>query len=140
MVNQLSVFVENRSGAIMEVTQILSDAGINLRAMSIADASDFGIARMIVDKPEAASALLNENGITSTLSSVIGVEIDDTPGAFHKIITSFYQAEVRIEYTYAFLSQSTGRAYAIVRVDNTEKALESLKKSGHHLLDSSELA
>lgn len=139
MVNQLSVFVENRNGAIMEVAKLLSDAGINLRAMSIADASDFGIARMIVDKPEAATSLLNENGITSTLSSVIGVEIEDTPGAFYKILTAFYQAEVMIEYTYAFLSRSTGKAYAIVRADNPEEAMDALKKSGHHVLDPKEL-
>ena len=139
MVNQLSVFVENRNGAIMEVTQILSDAGLNLRAMSIADANDFGIARMIVDKPEAACALLNRNGITSTISSVIGVEIEDIPGAFHKMLTAFYKADVRIEYTYAFLSQSTGKAYAIVRVDDVDRAMESLRNSGHHILDPKEL-
>lgn len=139
MVKQLSVFVENRNGAIMEVTRILSEAGINLRAMSIADASDFGIARMIADKPEEASALLKKNGIVSTLSDIIGVEIQDTPGAFHSIVTAFSRADVRIEYTYAFLSPSTGKAFAIVRVDDTEKALASLKDSGHHLLTPDEL-
>jgi len=139
MINQLSVFVENRNGAIMEVTGILCGSGIDLRAMSIADSRDFGVVRLLVDRPEAARDLLKENGITSTLTPVIGVEVPDRPGTFHKMLTALYEAEIMVEYTYAFVAPETGTAYAILRVPDVDLAAKAITGVGMRLLQDEEV-
>lgn len=139
MVNQLSVFVENRNGAIMEVTGILCGGGIDLRAMSIADSREFGVVRLLVDKPEEALALLKGTGITAVLTPVIGVEVQDQPGTFHKMLTALFEAEIMVEYTYAFLAPETGTAYAILHVPDVDKAADAITGVGMRLLQDEEV-
>ena len=139
MVNQLSVFVENRNGAIMEVTGILCGSGIDLRAMSIAESRDFGVVRLLVDKPEEAWTLLKKNGITCALTPVIGVAVPDQPGTFHKMLTALYDAKIIVEYTYAFVAPETGTAYVILRVPDVDLAAKAITGAGMRLLQDEEV-
>ena len=136
---QIAVFVENRNGAIMEVTEILKDNGINIRALSIADTAEFGVIRLIVDKEELALEKLREHGFIVNLTDVIAIRIDDVPGAFHKVLVALYEAEIMIEYSYAFLSPADRGAYVVLRVQNEDRALASLEKNGITIVNSLEL-
>ena len=102
-VKQISVFVENQAGLLSEVTTLLADNGINLRALSIADTSDFGILRIIVEDVEKAAQILQENGNTYTVTPVLAVKMDDKAGGLAKILKVLADAEIFLEYAYAFL-------------------------------------
>lgn len=123
---QLSVFVENRVGAISEVTGILADKGVDIRALCIADTSDFGIMRMIVSDCEYAAQSLRGSGFIVNLTDVIAVETDNKPGAFHNVLTVLAQAGVFVEYSYAFLSSSEGKAHFIIKTNDTDMAEKAL--------------
>jgi len=129
MINQISVFVENKPGRLAAVTEVLSKHNINIRAFTIADAGDFGIIRMVVDKTEEAYEALKQAGFTVRLTNVLAVEVEDKPGALHRIAKALGDAGVNIDYVYAFTSEKH-RALIIFRVDNRDKAMEVLEKLG----------
>lgn len=129
-IKQLSVFIENKKGRLAEITRVLSDNKIDIRAISVADTSDFGILRIIVDKPEDAMASLKNNGMTVSLSEVIVVSVSDTPGEFADVVEVLSNENIGIEYVYAFMSREKGKAFVIVRADNAEKAAEVLVANG----------
>lgn len=131
---QISIFVENRNGAIMDVTRALKDADINIRALSIADTADFGIVRLIVDKTDEALRVLRERGMTVGETDVIAVSVGDTPGSFHEALTALYDGEIMIEYSYAFVAPVGGGATVILRCREQEKALELLREKGLRVL------
>ena len=138
-IQQLSIFVENKSGRLAEITEILGQAGVDIRAISAADTSDFGILRLNGDKPkEAVEALLAAN-LTVSLTSVIAVGIDDKPGEFAKAMRVLADGEIGVEYMYAFISRDKGKAYVILRVLESDKAVECLKASGISLLNAEEI-
>ena len=126
---QISVFLENVSGRLADVTALLAENNINLRAMSIADTTDFGILRMVADKPEAAVDALKAAGFTARVTEVIGVAVKDHPGALARIAALFHEAKIGIEYLYASLDGQE-MAVIILKVTDLAKGLELLEKSG----------
>ena len=135
IIKQISIFVENKAGRLAEITETIAKAGIDIRALSIADTTDFGILRLIVDKPEAAALTLKEAGLTVSITNVIAVGIDDTPGAFSVPMRILADAGIDVEYMYAFISRDTQKAYVILRVADNDVAAKALLDKGVALLD-----
>jgi hypothetical protein len=129
-IRQISVFLENTTGRLCEVTQTLAKAGINLRAISIADTADFGILRLIADKTDAAINVLTAAGFTTRQTNVAAVEIDDKPGSLAALMELFRNSEINIEYLYASLEGSDDKAVVIFKLENHEKGFEILEKNG----------
>ncbi len=135
-VNQLSVFLENKSGRLAKVTRVLGERDINIRALSIADTTDFGILRLIVNKPEEAHDLLKSEGFVVTQTEVIAVCIPDKPGGLAGVLAILEEAEINIEYLYAFVGNTnTKNALVIFRVEDCDKAVEVLKDKGVRVVD-----
>ncbi len=127
-VTQISVFLENRPGRLANLLQVLSAAHINLRALSLADTADFGIARIIVDDTAAAMAAIRRAGLTAATTEVLRVEVPDVPGALeHAIAVPLAQADINIEYLYAHSERPTAKAEVIMKVDQLGKAEQVLK-------------
>ena len=121
-IKQLSVFVENKLGRASAILDILAKNNINIRALSIAEASEFGILRMIVDDSEKAKELLRESGIVVKTNNVLAAPIDDTPGGLLKLLDSLKDNGVNVEYLYAFVAREGDHAQVVLRVDDTDKA------------------
>ena len=128
-IDQISVFLENKSGRLADVTKALADGMINLRAMTIADTADFGILRLIVNDPDKASKILEDNGFTVRITKVIGIEIEDKPGGLHKIMETFKNSGVNIEYLYASLESKNNKAVVIFKVEDVKLGLEIVEKN-----------
>ncbi|MDS1030473.1 ACT domain-containing protein [Bacillota bacterium LX-D] len=133
-IKQISVFLENKSGRLASVTKTLAQNNINIRALSIADTSDFGILRLIVDQPEFAYQKLKANGFTVSETEVIGVAMPDEPGGLAKVLQELEESEINIEYLYAFLSKSHENALVIFRVENIDEAIVKLTDKGLKVL------
>ena len=138
-VKQLSVFLENRPGRMAEITALLADHGIDIRAVTISDTTEFGILRIIVSAPEEAEALLKDAGYTVMLSDVIAVDMEDTPGSLAVIMDCLWKAGISVEYLYAFLSKSYKKASVILRVDKPEEALIVLQTQGLSILSGTDI-
>ncbi|MDD2388337.1 MAG: ACT domain-containing protein [Desulfobacterales bacterium] len=138
-VQQISIFLENKSGRLADVTSILTEAGINIRALSLADTSDFGVLRMIVDDTKKAETFLKNRGFTVGKTDVVAVEVEDKPGGLHKIMETFQQTEINIEYMYAFVQQSGNNAVIIFRFDNIDEAIHILTENGIRVIDGKSL-
>lgn len=138
-VEQISVFLENRAGRLSDVTRTLAEAGINIRALSLADTSDFGILRLIVTDHEKAKKVLKENGFTVGRTTVVPVEVMDTPGGLHTILDVLSSNQINVEYMYAFVQQSGKNAVLIFRFDRTDQAIEVLQKNGVKIISGDEL-
>jgi len=138
-VRQLSIFLENRSGRLAEVTEILGEASINIRALSLADTSDFGILRVIVDDPDKALRILEENGFTVTGTDVLAVEVEDKPGGLARVLKLLEEEEVNVEYMYAFMEKLTDHALLIFRIEDIEGAIEICRKHGIKILSEKEV-
>lgn len=136
---QISIFLENRAGRLAEVTKVLSDASINIRALSLADTSDFGILRLIVDDFEKAKTVLKENGFTVGKTNVVAVEVPDQPGGLHKLLGILNAKGINVEYMYAFVTQSGKNALMIFRFDRTDQAIETLKEENIKIVPGKEL-
>ena len=135
-IKQISVFLENTTGRLSEVTATLADAQINLRAISIADTADFGILRLIVDKIDKAIDALVAAGFTTRQTDVAAVEIDDKPGSLAKLMDLFKVHKVNIEYLYASLEGQGGKAIVIFKLGDHEKGLKILSENGYKTADS----
>ncbi|MDD5476460.1 MAG: ACT domain-containing protein [Syntrophales bacterium] len=133
-VDQISIFLENKPGGLEEVTRVLRDAGINIRALSLADTSDFGILRLIVNDTDSAEKALQGNGFTVRRTAVVAVEVPDRPGGFHGIMEALSEKGVNVEYTYAFVERSGENAIIIFRFDRTDEAIEILQNKGFNIL------
>lgn len=138
-VDQLSIFLENRAGRLAEVTRILSEAGVNIRALSLADTSDFGILRLIVSDFDKAKNRLKEEGFTVGRTSVVAVEVTDEPGGLHNILSMLQNAGINVEYMYAFVQQSGDSAVLIFRFDRTDQGIELLQKNGINIVPGEKL-
>ena len=134
-IKQISVFVENKEGRLAEITETIAKAGVDIRALSIADTTDFGILRLIVDKPQETEKVLKEAGFTVSVTNVIAVGIDDVPGGFAKPMRVLANAHIDVEYMYAFISRDTKKAYVILRVNDNDTAIKALEEAGTVLLD-----
>ncbi len=135
-VKQISVFLENTKGRLAEVTKVLADGGINLRAMTIADTADFGILRLIVDREEKALELLEKKGFTAKETEVIGVEVADEPGGLAKILDLFEKSGLNIEYLYVTLEKKGAGAVVIFKLDNVALGKNVIKENGLRTVDS----
>jgi len=139
LVKQISIFLENRVGRLQEVTGVLADADINIRALSLADTSDFGILRLIVDRPDEAQKALQDGGFTVKENEVIAAEVEDRPGGLAKVLGAFSRAAISLEYMYAFVERKADNAVMIFRVENNARAIKSLQDAGVSLLADSEV-
>ena len=133
-VEQISIFLENKSGRLAEVTRLLGEGGINIRALTLADTSDFGILRLIVNDNARALDILKKAGFTVGKTEVVAVEAPDRPGGLADILEQFGKAGTNVEYMYAFVEKSGDDAVVIFRFDNPEQAVELLQKSGVNIL------
>lgn len=129
-VEQISVFLENKSGRISEVTGILTEAGVNIRALSLADTSDFGVLRLIVDNNEKAEEALKQHNFTVGKTFVAAVEVEDRPGGLHRILNILTQANINVEYMYAFVQPNSSNAVMIFRFEKLEEAIKILQENG----------
>jgi hypothetical protein len=133
-VEQISIFIENKFGRLAEVTRILGDAGINIRTLSLADTSDFGILRLIVNDTEKAKNVLKERGFTVSKTEVIAVEIPDRPGGLADLLLALDKDGINVEYMYAFVERRGENAVMIFRFDETQKAIDTLSSKGFNVL------
>lgn len=131
---QISIFIENKSGRLAEVTRVLGQGNINIRALSLADTSDFGILRLIVDQPDQAQALLKEQGFTVNKTHVVAVEVPDQPGGLATILNVLEDNHINVEYMYAFVERCQDNAVIIFRFDAIEAAINALTGAGMHVL------
>ncbi|MGC8764592.1 MAG: ACT domain-containing protein [Brevinematia bacterium] len=139
MVKQVSVFLENKAGRLYDVCDLLGRNNINIRALSVADTSDFGILRLIVNEPDLAISILKDNKFTVSSTDVIAIEIDDKPGGLAEILKIFNENSINVEYMYAFLAKIPNKAILIFRFDNPDDVLEKLKKNNVKTISSAEL-
>ena len=138
-VEQISVFLENKAGRLEEVTRILAEANINIRALSLADTSDFGILRLIVNDNNKAKEELKKAGFAVAKTEVVAVEVSDQPGGLHHILRILKKANVNVEYMYAFVQQNGAHAVLIFRFDNLGEALRILKDNDVRVIQGEKL-
>ncbi len=139
-VKQISVFIENRPGALYEVTTVLAEAGIDMRAFSLAETNEFGIARIIVNDVYKATTVLKEAGFVQIISEAIAVAVPDVPGGLNHIMSLMAEANVNVEYMYCFLGGKSGKAYMICKVSDVKAASAILTSHGAQLADQEELS
>jgi hypothetical protein len=138
-VKQLSIFLENKPGRLAEVTRIFEDGRINIRALALADTSEFGILRVIVNDSETAQRLLKERGYTVGVTEVVAVEVEDRPGGLHRILAALSEGRINVEYMYAFVRQSGRNAVLIFRFDDVAAAVKRLAAEGMRIIDGQDL-
>ena len=138
-IKQLTVFVPNRKGTIVEVTDILSKNNINMRALSIAETEDFGILRLIVNDEKAAEKVLSEQNYLIKVVDVVGVKIGDEPGKLTEALDVLDKADINVEYLYAFMARTEKHAYVVLRVENNKEAEINLEKAGFHLITEADI-
>ena len=138
-VSQLSVFIENKSGRLADVTRSLANADINIRALSIADTIDYGLLRLIVNDPIAARNALSGAGFTVTLTEVLAIEVPDKPGGLAGIIDILAGAGINIEYMYAFVGTSGENAIVVFRIERLDEAIPTLQQKGVRIMTGDEL-
>ena len=131
---QLTVFVENKQGSVVPVTDALADHYINIRALSIAETEGFGILRLIVDNEAVAEEVLMQAGYLIKITEVVGVKIGDAPGKLSAALKVLKEAGINMEYLYAFMARTERHAYVVLRVENNADAEAALEKAGFHLI------
>ena len=137
--NQISVFVENRPGRVQTIAKSLSDNGINIRALSLADTTDFGVLRIIVDDTDKACEVIRAQGIVAKVTNVIAVYVDDRTGGLASVLASIADAGIDIKYMYVFLGRLEGKALTIMKVDDDAKAEQVLREHGIEIAGIDEL-
>ncbi len=138
-IKQISVFMENRPGRLAEITRVLAKNNIDMRAINIADTTDFGILRMIVSEPDRAEKVLRDNNMTASITDVIAISIDDKIGSFSDVMSILEQGNISVEYIYSFIGEKSAKAGIVIRTNNGEKALELFEKNGVNILSPADL-
>ncbi|MBE6609752.1 MAG: ACT domain-containing protein [Ruminococcaceae bacterium] len=136
---QISVFIENKPGTMVKITEALGNVGIDIRAASLADTQDFGILRLIVDDADKAKKALTEIGCVTSVNDVIAAEVSDEPGAMTALLNQTASTGLNIEYMYAFISPKTHKVYIVLRIKDVEKAVKVLSEAGIALADESDI-
>lgn len=131
---QLTIFVENKQGTLVDITDILAKNNVNMRALSIADTEDFGILRLIVDNNDVATKALQDAGYLIKMTDVVGVKIGDQPGKLSKALEVLDEAEINMEYLYAFMARTEKHAYVVLRVADNDAAEKALENAGFHMI------
>jgi len=134
-VEQISIFLENKAGRLAEVTRVLSETGVNIRALSLADTSDFGILRLIVNDNDKAKKVLKEHGFTVGKTDVVAVEVEDRPGGLSHILDVLSKKNINVEYMYAFVQHSGKDAVIIFRFDDIDAAIKLLQENNVRVLE-----
>jgi hypothetical protein len=129
-INQISVFLDNRKGRLFEVCSLLGKHKINIRALNVAEAEDFGVLRMVVDEPAKALKLLKDSQFVANLTEIVAVEVEDRPGGLAEILRLINLHEINIEYMYGFVEKKSDKALMVFRFDNPDKAIVTLTKNG----------
>lgn len=137
---QISVFLENKKGRLWKALHVMSQANINIRALSIADTSEFGILRMIVPEPEKAQKILEENNFVVKVNEVIAIEVPDEPGGLDKILETLTLEDINVEYLYAFVEKKGEKAIVVLRTEDVEAGMNVLKNKGVNILSAEEIA
>ena len=138
-IKQLTVFIQNKKGTVVSVTDILSKNNINLRALSIAETQDFGILRLIVNDEKAAEAVLTENGYLIKVFDVVGVKIGDEPGKLTAALDVLDKADINVEYLYAFMARTEKHAYVVLRVEDNAVAEKVLTDAGFKMISEADI-
>ena len=138
-INQLSIFVENKAGTVAKITKSIADAGVSIRALSVADTLEFGILRLIVSDVEKAKEALHENDCVVSITKVIGVEIPDVAGGLSSVLELMSVNNINVEYLYAFITISGQHAYVVLRVEDNDKAAKILKENGVKLVTQADI-
>ncbi|MCD6221097.1 ACT domain-containing protein [bacterium] len=139
MITQLSIFLENRLGRLLEVVSLLGENNINIRALSLADKANYGILRIIVDKRKQAAGILKGNNFSVNETDVIAAEVDDKPGGLASVLKIFVENGINVEYMYAFVEKTGEKALVVFRVENPGKGEEILKKNNIKVLNENEI-
>lgn len=134
-IRQLSVFVENKAGSLCEITNILAEHGVDLRSMCVADTSDYGIIRIIADNPDEARNILANAGHIANVREVTAFAVPDVPGGLSRVLALLEKNGIDIEYLYALVTRNVGKAYAVARTSDHERAESILAENGIELLD-----
>lgn len=138
-IKQISVFLENRKGRLSKAMNVLSNAGVNIRALSIADTSEFGILRMIVPEPELAEEKLAENNFVVKVNEIIAVEVSDEPGGLDTVLGLLNNANVNVEYLYAFVEKKINKAIVVIRTEDLDASIKVLEEGGVTILSAEEI-
>ena len=139
MVKQISIFVSNEKGGMSRITKILADNKIDIRALSIADTADYGVLRLIVDRPDDALFCLKQQGVTASLTDVLAVSVPDVPGGLYSIMQALTDGGIDIDYIYAFLHPKKDQACVIIRAEEDKKAVEALASHGVSVIESGDI-
>lgn len=138
-IKQLSIFVENKFGRVSDICNVLADNGFNMSAFSLADTSEFGVARIIVDRPEQAKKVLSESGVIVKITEVLAVAIDDKPGGLAYVLSLLKDGGVSVEYLYAFMPKMKQHAMVVMKVNNAEVAQSIFSHNGISTADNSDI-
>ena len=138
-IKQLTVFVQNKKGTVVSVTDIPAKNDLNIRALSIAETEEFGILRLIVDNETAATKILEENGYLIKTIDVVGVKIGDKPGALTAALNVLDKANINVEYLYAFMARTEKHAYVVLRVEDNDAVESALESAGLHLISNEDI-
>ena len=138
-IKQLTVFIQNKKGTVVSVTDILAKSNVNLRALSIAETQDFGILRLIVNDQETAVKVLEENGYLIKVIDVIGVKIGDAPGKLTAALDVLDKADINVEYLYAFMARTEKHAYVVLRVEDNAVAEAALTSAGFKMISEADI-
>ena len=138
-IHQISVFLENRTGQLAEITRLLAEANVDIRAISIAETADYGLARMIVDDSHKASAILLQHGDILSMTPVWAVEVPDRPAGLAELLEILADAHVDVEYMYSLFTHRDGYAYMVMRVSDDPRFLDALGKRGIRIMSKDDL-
>ena len=136
---QLNIFVENKQGALVAITDTLAKHDVNIRALSIADAEEFGILRLIVNDNDTACKILSDEGYLIKMTDVVGVKIGDAPGKLSKALEVLDNAHINMEYLYAFMARTEKHAYVVLRVADNAQAESALEDAGFHMITDADI-
>ncbi len=136
---QLNIFVQNKKGALVEITEALAENNVNIRALSIADTEEFGILRLIVNDNETASKILKDKEYLIKITDVVGVKIGDAPGKLSTALAVLDNEDINVEYLYAFMARTEKHAYVVLRVADNALAEEALEKAGYHMITDADI-
>lgn len=136
---QLNIFVENKKGALVEITDTLAVNNVNIRALSIADTEEFGILRLIVNDNDTAAGILSDKGYLIKITDVVGVKIGDAPGKLSTALEVLDKEGINVEYLYAFMARTEKHAYVVLRVADNAQAESALEAAGYHMITDADI-
>ena len=139
LIKQISIFIPNKKGSLSQLTDILIAHKIDIRAIAVFDTAEFGILRIVVDDPDRAVEILNQEGVVAKVSKVIAVEPDDKPGSLNEIFTILKDADINIDYIYSFIMRKKEMPYIVLKVDEQERAVEVLTSKGINVINKEEI-